>query len=64
MRDYVLKTRHDRPLTAAELFGFALPMAKAVDHLHTNTGDNYIHKDLALRNFVLTSNLEPILIDL
>lgn len=66
LRDYVLKTRHERPLNAAELFAFALPMAKAVGHLHTSghrDWNKYVHKDLALRNFVLTADLEPVLID-
>lgn len=61
MRDYVLKKRRNRPLSVVELFTFAVPMAMAVHHLHTS---RYIHRDFALRNFVLTANNEPILIDL
>ena len=64
LRDYVLKQRRLRPLSAAELFAFALPMAKAVAHLHAHAGSvKQIHKDIALRNFVLTADGEPILID-
>lgn len=47
-----------------ELFNFALPMARTVRHHHTSGFCEFIHKDLALRNFVLTADLQPILIDL
>lgn len=63
MHDYVARQRQ-LPLTGAELFVFALPMAKAVAHLHTHFGDHhYIQKDLARRNFVLTADREPFFID-
>jgi len=48
-------------ISILELFRIAKEMALGVDHLHRN---NIIHRDLALRNFVLDDNNRVVLIDL
>lgn len=47
-------------LSPASVVRLATHMARAIEHLHSY---EVIHKDIALRNFVLTADVVPVLID-